>query len=592
MRLIRKFLLCANLLLVFSLFASSLSPAGPVSIAKAARQPQSPLPVILLPGMTASVNWSCFLAEQECANAAAWGWSPTAQGYYQPLIDRLGQLGYSEANHYFSVFFYDWRRPLAENAARLQAHIDQVQAATAASQVDLVGHSMGGLVARAYVQSDLYGADVAHLATLGSPHYGAARSYAYWEAANLYQMGTVEKLLFGTLLLYYSIQQYNPLPVFVLRSKVPSTRDLLPILDYLYEGDSNLVIAENSLIHRNGYLAGLNADLAALFARTQVATFVGQDSLTAARFYVDPRPFWEWPNWDDGKPNWAREGEFGSSLGDGTVLAASGLLPPPAVRQEFAGVSHGALPGDSAVIDALFSFLGISGSSAAPAAAQAPLLALYLLGPATARVTDPLGRVLEPPPAQAGSPNRRPQEAIPGAAYVQMPGDPFQLLIIPDPLDGQFQIAVTGEAAAPFALGLLETQDVSAQNETSAGSLWQVVDSYLGPGVTTTFALTFTESSPATFLTALTPVIDIPAWVGSSTVSGWSVPGATVTIYDVNQTFIPIGVGIADWQGRFAALLGVPLMLNQHIYAVAKGVQGVSVPVQSHMLYLPVTLRR
>ena len=50
--------------------------------------------------------------------------------------------------------------------------IDEVLAATGAGQVILVGHSMGGLVSRAYLQR--YGAArVARLVTLGTPHHGS-----------------------------------------------------------------------------------------------------------------------------------------------------------------------------------------------------------------------------------------------------------------------------------------------------------------------------------------------------------------------------------------------------------------------------------
>lgn len=50
--------------------------------------------------------------------------------------------------------------------------IDEVLAATGAEQVIVVGHSMGGLVARAYLRQH-GGAKVARLVTLGTPHGGS-----------------------------------------------------------------------------------------------------------------------------------------------------------------------------------------------------------------------------------------------------------------------------------------------------------------------------------------------------------------------------------------------------------------------------------
>jgi triacylglycerol esterase/lipase EstA (alpha/beta hydrolase family) len=60
----------------------------------------------------------------------------------------------------------------AAAARQLAWFVDQVQAQTGAEQVDIVGHSMGGVVARYYVS--VLGGDgpVKNLVTIGSPHAG------------------------------------------------------------------------------------------------------------------------------------------------------------------------------------------------------------------------------------------------------------------------------------------------------------------------------------------------------------------------------------------------------------------------------------
>ncbi len=57
-------------------------------------------------------------------------------------------------------------------AKRLAAYVEEVRAATGAEQVDVIGHSMGGVVGRYFVT--LLGGDgvVANLITLGAPHAG------------------------------------------------------------------------------------------------------------------------------------------------------------------------------------------------------------------------------------------------------------------------------------------------------------------------------------------------------------------------------------------------------------------------------------
>jgi triacylglycerol esterase/lipase EstA (alpha/beta hydrolase family) len=58
-------------------------------------------------------------------------------------------------------------------AEQLAAHVEGACAETGADRVILLGHSMGGLVARAYLQRSGADARVAKLITLASPHHGS-----------------------------------------------------------------------------------------------------------------------------------------------------------------------------------------------------------------------------------------------------------------------------------------------------------------------------------------------------------------------------------------------------------------------------------
>ncbi|MBN1956377.1 MAG: alpha/beta fold hydrolase [Anaerolineae bacterium] len=63
--------------------------------------------------------------------------------------------------------------PVAEeNAPYVAEAIDLARASTGAEKVILIAHSMGGLVSRAYLESNLYRDDVVAIYTLGSPHVG------------------------------------------------------------------------------------------------------------------------------------------------------------------------------------------------------------------------------------------------------------------------------------------------------------------------------------------------------------------------------------------------------------------------------------
>jgi triacylglycerol esterase/lipase EstA (alpha/beta hydrolase family) len=79
------------------------------------------------------------------------------------------------------IYALSYGPPLASIEAfaeQLAAKIDAIIAATGARDVAIIGHSMGGLVARAYLRR--YGAaKVRLLLTLGTPHHGSMHAYLF-----------------------------------------------------------------------------------------------------------------------------------------------------------------------------------------------------------------------------------------------------------------------------------------------------------------------------------------------------------------------------------------------------------------------------
>ena len=62
--------------------------------------------------------------------------------------------------------------PVQDNVPALMTAIDRAKSETGEIKVVLVAHSMGGLVARAYLESSTYRGDIAEFFTLGTPHDG------------------------------------------------------------------------------------------------------------------------------------------------------------------------------------------------------------------------------------------------------------------------------------------------------------------------------------------------------------------------------------------------------------------------------------
>jgi pimeloyl-ACP methyl ester carboxylesterase len=113
-------------------------------------------------------------------------------------------------------FPYDWRRSITWNARQLQASLARWSLADPGRQFTLVGHSMGGLVIRAYLAQDPAGAEqhVRQVISLGTPYYGATSA--------------VENLLLGNRMLAL-VAGINPrnVPRRIIMN-MPSIYELLP----------------------------------------------------------------------------------------------------------------------------------------------------------------------------------------------------------------------------------------------------------------------------------------------------------------------------------------------------------------------------
>lgn len=98
------------------------------------------------------------------------------------------------------VVYYDWRRDIAESACLLADRVARIRARTGASRVHVVGHSLGGVVARYYARyggRDVMGdrdcplesrspaaaintpgaSAIGSMVTLGAPHQGSALAF-------------------------------------------------------------------------------------------------------------------------------------------------------------------------------------------------------------------------------------------------------------------------------------------------------------------------------------------------------------------------------------------------------------------------------
>lgn len=100
----------------------------------------------------------------------ATGWTDSVQRF-DPARGALAGAGYLPVEARIQTSL-NYTPPFRTNALNVRTAIDEALYRSGQPQVILFGHSMGGIVSRTYVESDLYRGDVSQLYTFGSPHRG------------------------------------------------------------------------------------------------------------------------------------------------------------------------------------------------------------------------------------------------------------------------------------------------------------------------------------------------------------------------------------------------------------------------------------
>ncbi len=75
--------------------------------------------------------------------------------------------------HFYSITFSDTQLAIQQQGKELAKAIEYIKQLNEEDKVVLFGHSMGGLAAREYLQSDYYRNDVAANVSIGTPHQGS-----------------------------------------------------------------------------------------------------------------------------------------------------------------------------------------------------------------------------------------------------------------------------------------------------------------------------------------------------------------------------------------------------------------------------------
>lgn len=203
-------------------------------------------PVIIIPGIMGS--WEV---------DGKWKIDPIFHTY-DNLCEEFLANGYEDGKN-FSVFPYEWRNSNVDNAKLLRDRINQIKTDTGRPKVDIVAHSMGGLLAREYIESDYFADDVDQLITVGTPHLGSPEAYMKWEGGawlyNFYE-------IIGRSIFDHEAQEnnFNDAYSYIRNRPIISVKELLPIYNYLYDIKNNYSLREKypTDYPRNNFLENLN----------------------------------------------------------------------------------------------------------------------------------------------------------------------------------------------------------------------------------------------------------------------------------------------------------------------------------------------
>ncbi len=373
-------------------------------------------PVIIVPGILGSSEKN-----------GAWVIDPILHTY-DDLIATLKANGYVEGKNLFT-FPYDWRVSNSLTALKLRDKINGVKAICQCQKVDIVAHSMGGLVAQQYIESGNYQNDVDQLIFVGTPHSGAPSAYSMWEGGTAGVEFNIEDLLLNVFLRQYAYEAGfgNSKPLEVLfnyihssSSPILSVQELLPVYDYLKDYDTEILRNYPNGYPRNAFLENLDASSSlALLEQSGInITNIFSDSqsntITSLKIKNDSSTL---PLWSDGVPQVIERG-----IGDGTVPAESAKLNVSnGTNVDVVGV-HNKLPTNAE--NKIFEIL--TGSPPATIITTSPIkkiLSFFGLSPIDILITAPDGK-------RIGNEN----------------------IFIPYPLDGEYKITTQGTADGSYTV--------------------------------------------------------------------------------------------------------------------------------------------
>ncbi|UMX48043.1 MAG: hypothetical protein L7H18_00665 [Candidatus Nealsonbacteria bacterium DGGOD1a] len=221
---------------------------------------------------------------------------------FDDLIAQLKAAGYVDGVDLFE-FPYEWRQSNIDSARLLRDKINEIKIENNNyPKIDIVAHSMGGLVARQYIESADYQNDIDQLITIATPNNGSPEVYLIREAGDL-KPGLFE--FFEKNVFIHEAKENGFPDVFpYVRARISSVSQILPIYDYLYESDTGALRQYPVGYPRNDFLENLNQvekiKKINAIEYDKIIANLNESNSTITGFFIEPTQ--QYPKWEHGYP--------------------------------------------------------------------------------------------------------------------------------------------------------------------------------------------------------------------------------------------------------------------------------------------------
>lgn len=375
---------------------------------------------------------------------------------YDDLLNTLRLNGYVDEETLYK-FPYEWRNSNEITWKILKYKIAEVRRQCKCSKVDLVAHSMGGLVARAYIQSDEYNNDVDQVIFLGTPHHGAPKAYLMWEGGEYGNSNVAERAVEAIIRKEARKKGYSysdDISSYV-RRYIQSLNELLPVHNYLIAANVNKELnyypCRAVIYPCNPFLEKLNSGKDKLFRRVTIINLI-DDTANSTVDKIKVRAVADPKNWIHGEPQ-----EKIYDNGDSTVPTRSASLGKS--DSVVSGSEHTALPSflRGAIAKLLLNKSEVAVSKAIPAVKR--ILTIDKYSPINLQVTDPVGNIIGFNGVSEGE----------NIYYYLDDNSGDERIIIANPQDGSYVLTALGNGQGEYEAVLTLISDNSLTEQVFTG---------------------------------------------------------------------------------------------------------------------------